>query len=378
VATQPSGAKPAIRRCADGEAELALLVATIRRLIRDGVPPAEIAILVRINAQVPPLEAALTKAGIAFRVRGQRFFERPEVREALRLMRRLPAGTRGPAVADALEARLRADLGFDPDGDAAGAETRERTASLALVLAIAREATAGRAGVETAPELDARALLADFEARAAAEAAGSADGVNLLTLHRAKGLEWDAVLLPGMEEGTLPIRQAADDEALAEERRLLYVGLTRARRHLALSWAERRAGPGDRESQRRPSRFLPALEAGHPGTGARPGALPRPGPTPGPPGVGKPRVTVLPGPVAAPMTKGRPTDEPLMADLRAWRSTRARDDFVPAYVVAHDALLAAIVEQRPGSIAALRRVKGMGPAKLDRYGDEILAILARH
>jgi DNA helicase-2/ATP-dependent DNA helicase PcrA len=305
-------------------------------------------------------------------------------------------------VADALEARLRADLGFDPDGDAAGAETRERTASLALVLAIAREATAGRAGVETAPELDARALLADFEARAAAEAAGSADGVNLLTLHRAKGLEWDAVLLPGMEEGTLPIRQAADDEALAEERRLLYVGLTRARRHLALSWAERRAGPGDRESQRRPSRFLPALEAGHPGAGARPGALPRPGPAPGPgavprpgarsgsgavprpgpapgpPGVGKPRFTVLPGPVAAPMTKGRPTDEPLMADLRAWRSTRARDDFVPAYVVAHDALLAAIVEQRPGSIAALRRVKGMGPAKLDRYGDEILAILARH
>jgi superfamily II DNA helicase RecQ len=67
-----------------------------------------------------------------------------------------------------------------------------------------------------------------------------------------------------------------------------------------------------------------------------------------------------------------------MADLRAWRSARARADDVPAYVVAHDALLAAIVEQRPGSIAALRRVKGMGPAKLDRYGDEILAILARH
>jgi len=49
----------------------------------------------------------------------------------------------------------------------------------------------------------------------------------------------------------------------------------------------------------------------------------------------------------------------------------------PAYVVAHDALLAAIVEQRPGSIAALRRVKGMGPTKLERYGEEILAILAR-
>ena len=372
VATEPSGSKPTIRRCADGEAELALLVTTIRRLVRDGVPPAEIAVLVRINAQIPPLEAALTKAGIAFRVRGQRFFERPEVREALRLLRRLPAAGRGAEVVDALEARLRAELGFDPDGEAAGAEARERTAALSLVLEIGREAAAGRAGM---PALDPRALLADFAARAAAEAEGSADGVNLLTLHRAKGLEWDAVLLPGLEEGTLPIRQAADDDdALAEERRLLYVGLTRARRHLALSWAERRVGSGDREARRRPSRFLRALEAGRPGAAAGAGA----GGTVGLSGVRKRRVTILPGPAAVPAPAGRPSDEPLMADLRAWRSARARADDVPAYVVAHDVLLAAIVEERPGSPATLRRVKGMGPARLDRYGEEILAIVARH
>ncbi|MFH1474318.1 MAG: ATP-dependent DNA helicase UvrD2 [Chloroflexota bacterium] len=372
VATQPPGPKPTIRRCADGEAELALLVATIRRLVGEGTPPAEIAILVRINAQVPPLEAALTRAGIAFRVRGQRFFERPEVREALRLLRRVPAGARGPEVAAALEARLRADLGFDPDGDAAGAEARERTASLALVLQIAREAVAGRAAGDAATEIDAGTVLAEFQARAAAEAEGSADGVNLLTLHRAKGLEWDAVLLPGLEEGTMPIRQADDDDALAEERRLFYVGLTRARRHLALSWAELRAGAGDRESRRRPSRFLRALEAGPAGAAAA--------------GSGRAgsrsdrahRVTVLPGPPAVPTHSGRPTDQPLLAELRAWRSARARADGVPAYVVAHDALLVTIVEGRPGSPAALRRVKGMGPAKLDRYGEEILAILGRH
>jgi DNA helicase-2/ATP-dependent DNA helicase PcrA len=389
VATQPPGPRPTIRRCADGDAELALLVATIRRLIEVGVPPAEIAVLVRINAQVPPLEAALTRAGIAFRVRGQRFFERPEVREALRLLRRLPAAGRGAEVVAALEVRLRADLGFDPDGAAAGAESRERTASLALVLEIAREAMAGRAGGEgargleparavaaaelDAAELDAGALLADFAARAAAEAQGSDDGVNLLTLHRAKGLEWDAVLLPGLEEGTLPIRQAVDDdEALAEERRLLYVGLTRARRHLALSWAELRAGPGDRESRRRPSRFLRALEAGN-AVGAGPAGAAAARRV-----VRASRVTVLPDPVAASTHAGPPTDEPLMADLRAWRSARAGADGVPAYVVAHDALLVSIVEQRPDSPATLRRVKGMGPAKLDRYGEEILAILARH
>ena len=386
VATQPSGPKPAIRRCHDGEAELTLVVATIRRLVRDGVPPAEIAVLVRINAQVPPLEAALTKAGIAFRVRGQRFFERPEVREALRLLRRLPAGARGSGVADALEARLREDLGFDPDGDLVGAEARERTASLALVLEIAREAVAAR--VEAAregrrerrspgpPQVDAQALLADFAARAAAEAEGSAEGVNLLTLHRAKGLEWDAVLLPGLEEGTLPIRQAADDdEALAEERRLLYVGLTRARRHLALSWAERRVGSGARESRRLPSRFLRALEGGHAGPAAVPGA----GAAARASGDRASRVHVLPGaPAAGPAPAGRPSDAPLMADLRAWRSARARADGVPAYVVAHDALLAAIVDERPASPATLRRIRGMGPARLDRYGEEILAILGRH
>lgn len=307
------------------------------------------------------------------------------MRQALRLVRQLPATARGPAVADALEARLREDLGFDPDGDAAGAEARERTASLALVLEMAREAVAARGGSESAPALDAqpgsesapgldaRALLADLEARAAAEMAGSADGVNLLTLHRAKGLEWDAVLLPGLEEGTLPIRQAADDDAaLAEERRLLYVGLTRARRQLVLSWAERRAGPGDRESFRRPSRFLRALEGG--GSAARRGAVPGTAS----PSSRAPRVTELPGAPIASAAAGRPTDEALMADLRAWRSGRARDDGVPAYVVAHDALLAALVEQRPTTVAGLRRVKGMGPARLDRYGDEILAIVARH
>jgi DNA helicase-2/ATP-dependent DNA helicase PcrA len=151
VATRPSGPKPVIRRCADGDAELGLLVTTIRRLVDGGTPAAEIAILVRMNAQVPPLEAGLTKAGIAFRVRGQRFFERPDVRAAVRLLRRLPAGARGPALADSFEARLRADLGFDPDGDAAGAEARERTAALALVLEIARETVAGHPRGDVAP-----------------------------------------------------------------------------------------------------------------------------------------------------------------------------------------------------------------------------------
>ena len=179
--------------------------------------------------------------------------------------------------------------------------------------------------------------------------------MNLLTYHRAKGLEWDAVFLPMLEDGTLPIRQAIDDpEALAEERRLLYVGITRVRRHLCLSWADRRETRG-REGRRSRSRFLDGL-------------VPSP----------SRRVVQLPDGFSAPTRpSGRAAnDSPLMAALRAWRAGRAREDGIAAFIVLHDSTLTAIADARPATLAGLRRVKGMGPLKLDRYGEAILAVIA--
>jgi DNA helicase-2/ATP-dependent DNA helicase PcrA len=204
------------------------------------------------------------------------------------------------------------------------------------------------------PLLTVDAVLAELERRHAAEGEAATGGINLLTYHRAKGLEWDAVYLPALDEGLLPIRQAKEAEEIAEERRLLYVGITRARRFLVLS-----------SSSRRPSRFLAELQ---PPTLGR-SAIRRPAAGRS---AGKGVVRVLPGaPFAVPATP----DDRLLEALRRWRRERSIADNVPAYVVAHDTTLTQIADERPRTLPALRRVKGMGPAKLEAYGAEILALI---
>ena len=356
-ATRGDGPEPSITRHASAEVELEALTAGIRTRLDEGAPPHEIAVLVRMNAQLAPIEEALTRAGVAYVVRGLRFYDRPEVRAAVESLRRRPAlEATGPRLTNEIKARWADAVGFEEDAAGEGDEARERQASLETLLAIVQGV------VRADPAAGVAAVIGELEQRAAHEKAGSADGVNLLTFHRAKGLEWDAVFLPALEEGNLPIRQALDDDAaLAEERRLLYVGLTRAREHLALSWAERRETRG-RESRRQPSRFLLDL---------------RPRPAPGS------RIRELPGPpIAGPAPKPNRTGgvddgDPVVAALREWRTGVARNEAMPPYVVAHDATLTAIAEARPRSLAALRRVKGMGPTKLEKYGDEILSVLER-
>jgi DNA helicase-2/ATP-dependent DNA helicase PcrA len=341
--TAPDGPMPELVPHADGDAELAAVVARIHALGSQGVGATEIAILVRTNAQLVGFEAGLTAAEIPFTVRGVRFFARPDVRAAIRALRTDATGRLSRIVA----VRWRSELGFDESAPLGpGAEARDRHAALGTLLAIARGLEAER------PDATVADFVAELARRDAAEAGAAGDGVTLSTLHRAKGLEWDAVFLPQLEDGTLPIRQATSDaDALAEERRLLYVGITRARRHLVLSWAASRTGTKGTSARARASRFIAELW---------PNAVARRAPKPG----------------QAPSTfELSAADEPLLERLIDWRRQRARADGVPAYVVADNKTLAAIAVRRPSDGVALLGVPGIGQRKVATYGDEILDIV---
>jgi DNA helicase-2/ATP-dependent DNA helicase PcrA len=251
VAQRPPGPEPSVTGYPDDQAEADAVAAQAGALIAAGTDSRQIAVLVRINAATQGFERAFSEAGVPFRISGlDRFFDRPEVRQVVSLIR---GTTRTVPTGASLPEQLKhilASCGLTGSPPAGGA-ARERWESLAALAALAGD-------------LGADATLADFAAelaaRAAAENPPTAPGVTLTTLHAAKGLEWDVVFLPGLCEGVLPIVYAQTSEAIAEERRLFYVGVTRAREQLALSWAGARS-PGAPAS-RVPSRFLRAARKG--------------------------------------------------------------------------------------------------------------------
>ena len=222
-------------------------------------------------------------------------------------------------------------------------------------------------------------LVAELDRRAQVQDAPVAEGVTLATLHAAKGLEWDVVALAGMHEGAMPIVHADTPAAVEEERRLFYVGVTRARRELLVSWAATRS-PGGRGS-RGPTRFLDGVLERPDHAGAAAG------------GVGVASAAARGAQVAhcrgcgtplrggAQVKVGRcddcpPTyDEALFERLREWRARRAGEQKVPAYCVLTDATLTAIAEELPHRHRRPGPDPGVGRVKLDRYGSDLLALL---
>jgi DNA helicase II / ATP-dependent DNA helicase PcrA len=346
----------------DEVAEASAVAAAVAALTATGTPASEIAVLFRINAQSEAFEETLATRGIPYVVRGAaRFFERPEVRQAVTLLR--GAAHQDPGDAGSLVETVRATLagmGWGPEAPGSRGQARDRWESLHALVSLAEESVGeGLAG-----------FVADLDRRAAEQHAPAADGVTLATLHTAKGLEWDAVFLVGMQDGTMPISHASTPDEIEEERRLLYVGMTRARRHLQISWAAARA-PGGRAG-RQPTRFVTDLLPQE----ARPvAARPRARRAAHCRECGRPLATASEKKVGRCADCPASYDEELFERLRLWRKARADEESVPAFVIFTDATLQLIAEHRPTSPAALLRISGVGPAKLERYGESLFAVV---
>jgi DNA helicase II / ATP-dependent DNA helicase PcrA len=267
VAQRPTGPEPQITKYPDEEAEADGVAAAITALIKtQGVKPSEIAVLLRVNSHTERFERALERSHISYVVRGmERFYDRPEVRQALVLVRGAAraegAGTDATGLPDALPAAVRhvlASAGLTREPPAARGPVREKWESLNAIVGLADDLAAARSAAGLA-DVTLAEFAAELAERAEAGHAPTANAVTLATMHAAKGLEWDAVLVPGLTEGIMPIVHAKTAEAVEEERRLLYVAVTRARVHLALSWAPART-PGAEPTRQR-SRFLAALQS---------------------------------------------------------------------------------------------------------------------
>ncbi|MFI5683922.1 ATP-dependent DNA helicase UvrD2 [Streptomyces sp. NPDC051636] len=396
VSQREPGPEPVYTEYADESAEAEGAARRIRELIDAGVPAAEIAILFRTNAQSETYEQALADVGVPYQLRGaERFFDRPEVRKAgIALRGAARFGGNDSLLDDAvtLPSQVRAVLsgeGWTSEPPAGSGAVRERWESLAALVNLAQDFAAAR------PDATLSDLVTELDERASAQHAPTVQGVTLASLHSAKGLEWDVVFLVGVAEGMMPITYAKTEEQIEEERRLLYVGVTRARERLHVSWALARS-PGGRPV-RRPSHFLDGLRPGSTTTVGRSAA--------GVAGAaGRVERGFVSGSPAAPRRAQRSParcrvcgrtltdagemklmrcedcpsdmDEGLYERLREWRAEQAGRSGQPAFCVFTDKTLMAIAETVPEDDGELARIPGVGVRKLNRYGADVLAICA--
>ena len=373
VAQRDAGPEPVFTECTDDEAEAADTARRIGVLLDQGVKASEIAILYRTNGQSEAYEQALAGAGIGYQLRGgERFFQRREVRDALLQLR---AASRSPGDDDVPQQvrDVLASLGYTSVPPQNSGAVREKWESLAALVGLADDLARTRGAEAFTLQL----FVAELEERAASQHAPTVEGVTLASLHSAKGLEWDAVFLVGLSEGLMPISFADTQDGVDEERRLLYVGITRARVHLSMSWSTSRS-PGGRAS-RKPSRFLDALR---PATAGRASfRQPRVKTNRKSSGPATCRVCKRPLLSGSERKIGRCAECPANYEeatfeaLREWRLVEAREKDVPAFVVFTDATLIAIAEAKPQTLEELGEVSGVGSAKLERYGDAVLALV---
>jgi DNA helicase-2/ATP-dependent DNA helicase PcrA len=381
--SQADGAAPVVRSYPSDGAEAAAVARELRQAHSAGRPWSHLAVLVRTNAQIVVLGDTLTAAAIPWQAPGAAtLIDHPAARQALAEMRQNVAAPLQMALGDLnrlAEELRRGGVGRLPDGEVAvspadlvglGSDEDPGAAVAALAELAAQHA-----------RIDGGATIGAFlrwlpSALGQDRGAGDRGGMaTVTTFHRAKGLEWPAVWICGLERGLMPIGHASSTEALEEERRLLYVAMTRAERELRCSWAQQRCF-GGRVVPREPSPWVDLILAGvdapaslgPPGTGWR-DRLPPEGRALGGIPSGRRRA-------ARSLPAGWPEPDPsVIAALRGWRSNLAKASGVPAHVLLHDRTLEALAALRPETADQLLAVPGLGPVKAARFGSTLIGLI---
>jgi len=378
IAQRDHGVAPEFFECGDDENEAEEVAMRIQKLLSQGQDISEIAILYRTNGQSQAFEQALSAHSIPFVMRGaERFFSRREVKEgmlALRAALSVAADTPLPQmVRDILSSH-----GYSVNAPSGGTgAVRQRWESLSALVRLADEVVALKSSQGT--EATLHDVVKELEDRAAIQHAPTLDGVTLASFHAAKGLEWDVVFLVGLSEGLVPISYAKDQAGYDEERRLLYVGITRARTHLYLSWSLARTSGG--RAHRYPSRFLDGIKSVRQASSRQQSSYKR-REQKVTPAVCTNCGTFLTSAKERKLKRCASCpaayDEALFDNLRGWRSEVAHSNSVPAFVIFTDATLMAIAEHQPDSLQGLSKIAGVGRSKLERYGEAVIAVLESH
>lgn len=341
------GAQVTYRTYDDDRAEAEGVAASIADLIDAGMAPHSIAVLMRTNGQSQAFEEALGARGIPVVVAGGKpFFARDDVRTAISRLRAAAAaatdtGSVGEIVRDVLSG-----VGWAPEAPS-GQAGSERWSNMNAIVGWADDSQA-----QTLP-----AFVAELDERVAYQVEPDKAGVELATIHAAKGLEWDAIFLVGVAEGLLPISYAKTAAAREEERRLLYVAITRARDLLTVSWARSRGADG--RGKRKRSRLLDGIWPEE----AR---------------VGAPKKRARASTRALNQAfeeEASPQAIELFGRLKAWRLEVSRQAGVPPFAVFTDQTLRDIAQAMPKNTTQLRVIRGIGDVKVQRFAAPVLALV---
>jgi DNA helicase-2/ATP-dependent DNA helicase PcrA len=365
-----------VAKYADEASEAAAIARQIAQLIKAGCDPREIAVLIRINTMSVALESAFDNVRIPYTVKGStKFFDRREIKQALLALK---VETYSDAKHDLLEliTSVCESFGWSQKPPLGSVEAKSAWESLSGLVVMADDLVAKN------PQATLQDFMSEIEVRTVSQQEPAAAAVTIATMHAAKGLEWEYVFIPGLVEGVVPYVLALTEHNIAEERRLLYVAITRAKKSVWLSWPNARRGNQGGSSV--PSRFLSDINATNSdleftevASISRGAAIEEvEAPTPhfcrlcnrgltAAAEVAVQRCSFCPSPANA----------SLVAELTLWRDGLAQEMNVLPWLVLTDQTILAIAEFTPQNQEELLSIQGVNPAKAHLFSDELISII---